>query len=76
MWHAACGTVAHGRAAHWSEHHRTGRVVRSSTQRRQIALIWTTAQSMPPGLTPAHIGASEAHPEEALVDVGVDGVDM
>jgi hypothetical protein len=56
-WHAACGTSAHGRAACWSEHRRIGQLARSSTHRRQIALIWTTAQSMPTGPAPAPNGS-------------------
>jgi hypothetical protein len=57
-WHAVCGIFAHGRAACWSEHRRIGRVVRSSSQRPQIALIWTTAPSTPRGLAPAQIDGS------------------
>jgi hypothetical protein len=70
-WHAACGTFAHGRAACWSEHRRIGQLARSSSQRGQISLIWTTAPSTPRGLAPAQIDGSGSQRPEPLGAPGV-----
>jgi hypothetical protein len=69
-WHAACGIFARGRAACWSEHHRIGELARSSSQRPQIALIWTTAQSMPRGLALAPNDGSGVASTGALLRTG------
>jgi len=52
---------------------RIGRVVRSSSQRRQISLIWTTAQSIPRGLVAALNDDSGTASDSSWIEANIAG---